>query len=51
MPFLIESMARQTIVPQQWIIINDGSADATCIMADAAANDYPWIAPRHLERG
>lgn len=51
LPFLIESMVRQTVAPQQWIIINDGSADATGILADAAANDYPWIAPRNLERG
>ena len=50
LPFLIESMVRQTVTPRQWIIIDDGSADATAILADAAAKEYPWIQVHHLER-
>jgi poly-beta-1,6-N-acetyl-D-glucosamine synthase len=43
LPFLIESMVRQTVVPQRWIIIDDGSADA-------AAKENPWIEVHHLKR-
>jgi poly-beta-1,6-N-acetyl-D-glucosamine synthase len=50
LPFLIESMARQTIKPQRWIIIDDGSADATAPLADAAAKAHPWIQVHHLKR-
>jgi biofilm PGA synthesis N-glycosyltransferase PgaC len=50
LPFLIESMVRQTIKPRRWIIIDDGSADATAALADAAARQYCWIQVRHLER-
>jgi poly-beta-1,6-N-acetyl-D-glucosamine synthase len=50
LPFLIESMVRQSIRPQRWIIIDDGSADATPMLADAAAHEHPWIDVRHLKR-
>jgi biofilm PGA synthesis N-glycosyltransferase PgaC len=50
LPFLIESMVRQTIKPQSWIIIDDGSADATALLADAAAKENPWIEVHHLKR-
>jgi poly-beta-1,6-N-acetyl-D-glucosamine synthase len=50
LPFLIESMARQTIKPKRWIVIDDGSSDATAVLLDAAAREHPWIQPRHLER-
>jgi len=50
LPFLIESMTRQTMVPERWIIIDDGSADATAALVDAVAHDHPWIQPQHLSR-
>ena len=50
LPFLIESMARQTVKPRRWIIIDDGSADATAALTDAAAKEHRWIRVHHLER-
>ena len=50
--FTIESMAKQTILPVEWIIVNDGSTDKTGAMLDAAAKQYPWIRPVHrVNRG
>jgi len=51
LPFLIESIAQQTIKPWRWIIIDDGSTDATAALADAAAQENPWIQVHHLARG
>src|SRR5215471_2841129 len=48
LPFLIESVVRQTILPQRWVIIDDGSTDSTGEQVDAAAGKYPWIQPQHL---
>lgn len=50
LPFLIESIVRQTIKPRRWIIIDDGSADATALLADAAAKEHPFIQVHHLKR-
>jgi poly-beta-1,6-N-acetyl-D-glucosamine synthase len=50
LPFLIESMARQTVKPRRWIIIDDGSADATAALVDAAAKQHRWIQVHHLQR-
>jgi biofilm PGA synthesis N-glycosyltransferase PgaC len=48
----IESMARQTIRPLQWVIVNDGSKDGTAKIIDDAARQYPWIRPVHrADRG
>jgi glycosyltransferase involved in cell wall biosynthesis len=40
-------MARQTILPKQWIIVNDGSQDGTGTLIDQAALQYPWIRAVH----
>jgi poly-beta-1,6-N-acetyl-D-glucosamine synthase len=45
----IESMAAQTILPAQWVIVNDGSKDGTGRIIDAAAEKYPWIRPLHRQ--
>jgi biofilm PGA synthesis N-glycosyltransferase PgaC len=45
----IESMARQTVLPAEWIIVNDGSNDRTAEIIDAASAQYPWI--RGVHRG
>ena len=50
LPFLIESMARQTVKPRRWIIIDDGIRDATAALTDAAAKEHRWIRVHHLER-
>jgi biofilm PGA synthesis N-glycosyltransferase PgaC len=39
----VESMAAQTVRPQQWIIVDDGSTDSTASLALAAAKAHPWI--------
>ena len=43
----IESMAVQTILPAEWIIVNDGSTDRTGAIIDAAAVKNVWIRPIH----
>jgi biofilm PGA synthesis N-glycosyltransferase PgaC len=47
LPLTIESMVRQTILPQRWIIVNDGSKDNTGSIIDQAAAKYPWIQGVH----
>ena len=47
LPLTIESMVRQTILPQQWIIVNDGSKDSTGSIIDDAARQYSWIRAVH----
>src|SRR5262245_162652 len=39
----IESMIAQTVRPLEWIIVDDGSADETAALAQAAAAKHPWI--------
>jgi poly-beta-1,6-N-acetyl-D-glucosamine synthase len=50
LPGLIASMTAQTRKPDRWIIIDDGSTDATGGIIDEAARKFRWIEPRHLER-
>jgi poly-beta-1,6-N-acetyl-D-glucosamine synthase len=40
-------MAAQTILPRQWVIVNDGSKDGTGRIIDQAASQYPWIRAVH----
>jgi glycosyltransferase involved in cell wall biosynthesis len=47
LPLTIESMARQTILPQTWVIVNDGSKDRTGAIIDEAAKQYSWICAVH----
>jgi len=39
----INSMVAQTILPTRWIIVNDGSTDATGPITEAAARAHSWI--------
>lgn len=50
LPRLIDAMVQQTVTPDRWIIIDDGSADATAAILDDASAKYPWIEPHHLPR-
>jgi poly-beta-1,6-N-acetyl-D-glucosamine synthase len=43
----IDSMIRQTILPKEWIIVNDGSRDATGKIIDDYATRFPWIRAVH----
>ena len=43
----ILAVANQTVKPIQWIIIDDGSSDATGQIIDHFARIYSWITARH----
>jgi glycosyltransferase involved in cell wall biosynthesis len=43
LPFTIESMLAQTVRPSEWIIVDDGSADRTTLIAQEYADRFPWI--------
>jgi poly-beta-1,6-N-acetyl-D-glucosamine synthase len=49
LPRVIESMTRQTICPQEWIIVNDGSKDRTKEIIDEAASNFTWVRAVHRE--
>src|SRR5688572_25602430 len=44
---LIRSVVRQTILPDRWVIVSDGSTDQTDDIVLTAAAQFPWI---HLLR-
>ncbi len=39
----IESMVRQTVLPAKWIIVNDGSTDATASIVSRYLEKYGWL--------
>ena len=43
----IRSVTSQTIQPAQWVIVDDGSSDATGKIIDDYARQYPWIKALH----
>ncbi len=43
--FTLVSVARQTVPPALWVLVNDGSADDTGEWMRAAARRHPWILP------
>jgi poly-beta-1,6-N-acetyl-D-glucosamine synthase len=43
----IQSMANQTLKPQEWIVVDDGSKDGTGAILDEAAQKHPWIRVVH----
>jgi glycosyltransferase involved in cell wall biosynthesis len=45
----IVSVARQTIKPAEWVIVNDGSTDNTGKIIDEFSRQYPWIHTVHRE--
>ena len=48
----IESMIAQSLLPTEWIIVNDGSKDGTGAIIDEYASRYPWIRAVHrADRG
>jgi glycosyltransferase involved in cell wall biosynthesis len=40
-------MLHQTVLPLQWIIVNDGSSDKTGDIIDEYSNRFPWIQAVH----
>jgi len=43
----IECMVRQTVLPAEWVIVNDGSTDRTGDVIDTYTNQYSWITAVH----
>src|ERR1700692_3610967 len=44
---IYRTMTSQTILPTEWIIVNDGSSDRTGEFIDTFAREYPWIRAVH----
>lgn len=52
LPITIETMVAQTVRPAVWVIVDDGSTDATPSIVEAAAAEHPWIRlVRRKDRG
>jgi poly-beta-1,6-N-acetyl-D-glucosamine synthase len=43
----LRRVVRQTVLPAQWIIVDDGSSDRTGQIMDEYAKEYPWIRAVH----
>lgn len=48
LPNLIESIVSQTLLPIEWIIVDDGSTDDSINIIKQASLKYPWI--RYIRR-
>jgi glycosyltransferase involved in cell wall biosynthesis len=42
LPRLAESLARQTHLPERWVIVENGSSDGTRAVAEAIVETYDW---------
>jgi glycosyltransferase involved in cell wall biosynthesis len=40
---MIDSLLSQTILPCEWVIVDDGSVDETYRIGQDAARGHPWI--------
>ena len=43
LPETIDSMVKQTIIPSQWIVVDDSSTDGTRGMLEEAEKEFKWI--------
>jgi glycosyltransferase involved in cell wall biosynthesis len=50
----LDSMVAQTVLPERWVIVDDGSTDRTAAIVENYASRFPWIElirrPQHLDR-
>lgn len=45
----IASVLRQSVLPDEWVIVSDGSTDGTNDIVRSAAQQHPWIRLLHLD--
>lgn len=48
LPTLIESVESQTLRPECWVIVDDGSTDGSTAIIEEAASEHSWI--RHCQK-
>lgn len=41
--FILESVVNQTLLPEQWVIVDDGSTDGTADIIRSYIINFPWI--------
>jgi biofilm PGA synthesis N-glycosyltransferase PgaC len=50
----LESMVAQTLPPERWVIVDDGSTDKTAQIVERYVTRFPWIElvrrPQHVDR-
>lgn len=50
----LDSMVSQTVLPERWIIVDDGSTDRTAEIIESYAKRFPWIqlvgCPQRVDR-
>jgi len=39
----LDSVVRQTVLPERWVIVDDGSIDRTAEIVESYAMRHPWI--------
>ena len=39
----LDSVIAQTVLPERWIIVDDGSTDDTAEIVESYAKRHPWI--------
>ena len=46
----LDSMVAQTVLPERWVIIDDGSTDRTAEIVERYAKRFPWITLIHRSK-
>ena len=46
---LLDCLARQTIVPSSWVIVDTGSTDGSVELAERAAAEHDWVTSIRLD--
>ena len=46
----LDSVVAQTVFPERWVIVDDGSTDKTAEIVESYARRYPWIELVHRAR-
>ena len=47
----LDSMVAQTLLPERWVIVDDGSTDCTAEIVESYEKQYPWIELLRRPRG